>query len=138
MKKTLLIFATIIFSFGIAQPQETCEEFGYNDGFIVGQARHDNNESGLSERRIATLARIHSESHVSYGEDRSAAEYQLGWKRGYADGFAGRARGGGEQAPLPSLPLTITREPHYAYKNIGIGNSSEPLVQLSRLAQEAW
>jgi hypothetical protein len=112
-------------------------ETGYNDGFVVGQARHNNNEAGLDDARIALLSRINSESHAEGGQGSSAAEYQTGWKKGYADGFAGKAKGGGKQKPIPQLPISISRVPKYSYKNIGDCKANAPLEQLARQAKEA-
>jgi hypothetical protein len=137
MKRTALIPALVACSIGAAFSTESSTEAGYNDGFIVGQARHNNKEAGLDDARIALLSRINSESHAEGGQGRSAIEYQTGWKKGYADGFAGKTKGGGEQKPIPHLPISISRVPKYSYKNIGECKANAPLEQLARQAKDA-
>jgi hypothetical protein len=112
------------------------KDIGYNDGFIVGQARHNDKMAGLDPVRIELLSRINSESHIESGGGRSAADYQDGWKKGYADGFLGKARGGKMQKSLPRLPIIISREPKYLHENLSNTEASVYLDQLALLVSE--
>lgn len=79
---------------------------------------------------------MNSESHAKGGQGRSAADYKAGWQKGYTDGFAGKAKGGGVQAPLPELPITIAREPNHSYKDLGECKSNAPFESLAALTKE--
>jgi hypothetical protein len=81
----------------------TKEEFldeSYNDGYIVGLSKHDSNEETLPDKNIELML----------GERPSSEK--LAWKKGYADGFTGKKRGGKEDLPkLPEFPIKIDTDP---------------------------
>lgn len=123
----------IMSAVGVAHSAESSSEAGYGDGFIVGQARYNNKEAGLDAARISDLARINSLRHVEGGAGRSGVDYQTAYLKGYADGSAGKARGGAAQAPLPEMPIKIARGPIYAHKEVTNPETITPLQQLATL-----
>lgn len=131
------VIPAIICTLGVAHSAESSSDAGYGDGFIVGQARHNNKEAGMDASRIANLARINSLSHVEGGSGRSATDYQGGYLKGYADGFAGKARGGGAQQPLPTLPIQVSRTPLPVQKDVGNSKTTTPLQQLSEMVAQS-
>ena len=137
MNCTKYVIPAIVCSVVISHAAESSSNSGYEDGFRVGQARHNNKEEGLDASRLARMAGINSDSHVEGGTGRTGAKYQAAFLKGYADGFAGKARGGGAQDPLPDLPVKIARQPLYAHKDLSNSKTITLLSQLAAMTTES-
>lgn len=107
----------------VATATGSSSEPGYDDGFIVGEARHNNKERTLDPGRLHLMASI------------NAPNGQPSFLRGYQDGFDGKAHGGGARVPLPALPITISQAPHLVSKSLGdvVETKTDPLEVLAAL-----
>ena len=112
-------------------PVEGSSAPGYNDGFIVGEARHNDKIPSLDAGRLQLMASHQTKSYIAEGAGRSAPELQRAFLRGYQDGLAGKARGGGTQPALPTLPIKISEAPKLVTKKLGtIGRNDLTSLQV--------
>ncbi len=82
---------------------------GYESGFIVGEAMHNQGEPAPSPQRLDLLSRYIVKEPNGY------PHYKKGYLKGFADGFAGLARGGTPRPDLPKLPFKET-----GYRNMAV------------------
>jgi hypothetical protein len=103
----------------------TKEEFldeAYNEGYVVGLSKHDNNDDTLPDKNIELML----------GDCPSSEK--LAWKKGYADGFTGKKRGGKEDLPkLPELPIKIDTDPNLFYVELPECGKQGPLPTLEAI-----
>jgi hypothetical protein len=83
----------------VAIPKSKEFSQGYENGFLVGEMRHNNREPQLPDSNLYRLSR-----RVTMEPD-GHPEYSNGFMKGYADGFEGLARGGVPQPPVPEMPF---------------------------------
>lgn len=114
------------------QPIQKSASFdaGYEHGFIVGEARHNNGETGLDSQRLNLMASTNAKSHSE-----GAADFKSGFIKGYEVGFKGLDRSGGKRPALPKLPILVTTTQTVSTKELGAltSASESPYDVLSSL-----
>ena len=122
MKKIIKFLAVTVISINCLYADYGSDDTAYNEGYSVGLSKHDSNEDTLPDKNIELML----------GDCPSSEK--TAWKKGYADGFAGKTRGGMEDLPkLPDLPIKIDTEPNLFYVELTDCGKQGPLPTLNAI-----
>ena len=122
MKKFLKLLILVALSINCIYADYGSDDTAYNEGYVVGLSKHDSNEDTLPDKNIELML---GDCPIS---QKSA------WKKGYADGFTGKKRGGKEDLPkLPELPIKIDTDPNLFYVELKECGKEGPLPTLNAI-----
>jgi hypothetical protein len=122
MKNIIKLLILLTLSINSIYAYYGSDDTAYNEGYIVGLSKHDNSEETLPDKNIELML-----------EDCPSSE-KSAWKKGYADGFTGKKRGGKEDSPkLPEFPVKIDTEPKFFYVELTECGKNGPLPTLNSI-----
>jgi hypothetical protein len=122
MKKFVKLLILLALSINCIYAYYGSDDTAYNEGYVVGLSKHDNKEDTLPDKNIELML----------GDCPSSEK--IAWKKGYADGFSGKIRGGKEDLPkLPELPIKIETEPKFFYVELKECGKDGPLPTLNAI-----
>jgi len=122
MKKIIKLLILVTLSINCIYADYGSDDTAYNEGYVVGLSKHDSNEDTLPDKNIELML---GDCPIS---QKSA------WKKGYADGFTGKKRGGKEDLPkLPELPIKIDTDPNLFYVELKEIGKDGPLPTLNAI-----